>query len=1798
MRKHFRKSLSALLCVAMLLSLCMTSTAAYGETGNSPDAVVEEVAHVSDSESSMESAEAADASSEVEVPEGPEAPDGRKNPLDGGELESTGPETGPLENSNPDLESPWTPPLTPGTVEERVALASGWELDGTILSTDYDISALLEDAGGKIYQIDGVEVRVTGDPAKTYTGLGFELSNGGTLILENVNIDNSYRSVSKKNWHTQLNDKTLNYYCIPMVKALDNADNRVLFEGENHFGRAQSETATRLDWETMHYTAGAIFYDQTFVQPMIQIEKNTALTLGGTGTLYAKQPLKDDHTAIIGTMGKSTVGHITIVSGTYYLDSNSEGSAIIGSGGGYDLANASQTSYGYHPNYTGDDRIDYYTNYDGSPVSTGGTIDITGGDIHLNEGYTKTTHWSAAIGAGRGRILVDRPFGTTLMPEDQGSKDEWERHSLEQAANLFEQNPDWLKDLVEPLYINITGGSISINQRYGMSRAIGGTWTGFGGLTNFVSEVDNNPLFGPAVPEDKVAVLDYPIIHIGGNAKIRNSNMSGAAGGIGSVGALYSDGAFDELSPGCDITIDGNAVIDFKIAVAVDRLAVIGGGGLDGPVNITIGDSAEVSAVGSGYGAAIGTGVGGVKLDLTIEGSPVINARSSGFGAAIGSGYMGAELVYDDAPENGHYYPIAKLGLRAENNHISITGGTIEASSTHSNKKKTAGPAIGYSRYMGGHITISGDADISAVTTGYAAAIGGDGFIELPPDSANLEKVKIDISGNPTIFAGKRIPSSGEGTGGWGAAIGSGWQGVSEITLSGSPKIRAYAGMMSSAIGGTLHGQGDTTVTVNLDPQADVRSLSKRWVYQNEDTLNRYMSIDTNGQADGAKITSPLINLRTVEALNLPQEALSEEAAIPGLTDADGSTTPAVMLEVINPAGEIQAEIPLYQKSPYSYAGIGYSLPHEGGYYIRAKNASGYYAYWGGDNTQPENFAFGVPGNIARDLVNFAQGHLFSFVAGDKGTLGLDQGSISCFLIGNTPLATAQVPVLTPNAGETFTGWLADTALTIDGRTVAAGNPIHPEDLTKIAVSDATPSHVIFTAAYDTVVPQPVAKRVAFNVHILVDGQKGFATKDLLAEMEPVLLAVDSTEIRPTKIDDNGFTFQFENVPAGEYTLTFTYPAGYRFAPGKVGSDALGDYSDTGSKVTVTDGSVVNNFYTQLEKLQTAYMLVYDVNGGNTDGPSTEMNLLPGEHPLNTAVKPTHSDTGGKAVVFIGWTRDKDTVIHAKDSPTFDASKLLRSVTIVGKNVSVYALWGYDENGNGVPDVIETPDIIEVTPKDPAKPFDPEDPGSPNNSQTTPNGYVRVIFLSGANGDFGKYDDGRTDKIKVAYDVKVDKTWAIVPVPTPTAKTGYQVKDGVARWLPQLPQDNDAVSAGIYTAQYEKLAEEKTAIITFRIVNGTWADGTTTDKQVTVTLSAGKGTLPASNIPAGMKAASGYASGAWDKQPNTAADGIIGSVTYTYAFHKSGSNGGDHGGGTTRYTLTYDSKGGTEYKKERYDVGTTVKLEKVPHREGYAFTGWYADEKLTQEISTIRMTGNKTVYAGWGKITADLHIPEMLNGDEHFAYIAGYTDGTVRPHSNITRAEVAMIFYRLLREDVRVQNRSSDNTFTDVTEGMWCNTAISTIAKLGIVKGRSASTFDPDAPITRAEFAAICSRFDTSNTHSNSSFTDIDHCWAKSFIERAAALGWVQGYTDGTFQPENLITRAEAISMINRVLGRLPEKAADLLPGMKVWPDNADPQAWYYLAIQEATNTHSFTRKDDGVHESWVELYASDLLPQ
>lgn len=266
----------------------------------------------------------------------------------------------------------------------------------------------------------------------------------------------------------------------------------------------------------------------------------------------------------------------------------------------------------------------------------------------------------------------------------------------------------------------------------------------------------------------------------------------------------------------------------------------------------------------------------------------------------------------------------------------------------------------------------------------------------------------------------------------------------------------------------------------------------------------------------------------------------------------------------------------------------------------------------------------------------------------------------------------------------------------------------------------------------------------------------------------------------------------------------------------------------------------------------------------------------------------------------------------------------------------------------------------------------------------------------------------------------------------------------------------------------------------------------------------------------------------------------------------------------------------------------------------------YFDAYVTDETAPVQF-GLKAAYkpappSGGGggggghrpKPKPTVEIPDDdalgLNNTDHFAYIVGYGNGEVQPQNSITRAEVAAIFFRLLEDGIRNENFTHQNDFSDVAADAWYCSSVSTLSRMGIIAGYPDGTFRPNAPITRAEFAAIATRFDNNGDKTPVSFTDIIGHWAEGEITVAANHGWVSGYGDNTFRPQNQITRAETMSLVNRVLKRLPETPADLLPDMITWTDNADTSSWYYLPVQEATNSHYYEFKENSKYEKWTEL--------
>ena len=343
-----------------------------------------------------------------------------------------------------------------------------------------------------------------------------------------------------------------------------------------------------------------------------------------------------------------------------------------------------------------------------------------------------------------------------------------------------------------------------------------------------------------------------------------------------------------------------------------------------------------------------------------------------------------------------------------------------------------------------------------------------------------------------------------------------------------------------------------------------------------------------------------------------------------------------------------------------------------------------------------------------------------------------------------------------------------------------------------------------------------------------------------------------------------------------------------------------------------------------------------------------------------------------------------------------------------------------------------------------------------------------------------------------------------------------------------------------------------------------------------------------------------------------------------------------------KYTVTVNNSYAADTGAGEYKEGETVTIN-AGSRNGFTFAGWTTADGIifaaqNNATTTFIMPGkNVTVTATWNVITPpptpQSEIPQpppyhptpptpprpplranpvppavtpVLPVDDiespieaaemsklHHAYIMGYPDGFVRPNNNITRAEVATIFFRLLSDEYRAHVWSRDNPFSDVNDGQWFNNAVSTMYNAGLIQGYPDGTFRPNQAMTRAELAALILRvMGYGHATGRGGFTDTAGHWAENNIRAAHALGWVQGYSDGTFRPEQFITRAEVAALINRALKRLPELPSDLLPDMLTWPDNMDRNTWYYLYIQEATNSNYYRMKDDGIYKTWTGLFA------
>ena len=286
----------------------------------------------------------------------------------------------------------------------------------------------------------------------------------------------------------------------------------------------------------------------------------------------------------------------------------------------------------------------------------------------------------------------------------------------------------------------------------------------------------------------------------------------------------------------------------------------------------------------------------------------------------------------------------------------------------------------------------------------------------------------------------------------------------------------------------------------------------------------------------------------------------------------------------------------------------------------------------------------------------------------------------------------------------------------------------------------------------------------------------------------------------------------------------------------------------------------------------------------------------------------------------------------------------------------------------------------------------------------------------------------------------------------------------------------------------------------------------------------------------------------------------------------------------TKVEFMVDGKtSSTEYGKAPFEIN--VDDIEAPTKDGYKFGGWYLDEECTKKVEgTMTIEKDTTLYAKW--------IPTgALNTGDHFAYITGYTDGTVKPEANIVREEVAAIFYRLLTNEAGKYLESNDVIYSDVPATKWSVGAIATLSKGNYLTGYTDGTFRPNNSITRGEFAAVAARFADSDSNAANAFTDMNGHWAEKYVAACVANGWITGYEDGTFKPDQNITRAEAMAIVNRMLGRAVDKdgIANVAGQIKNFPDNNE-NAWYYYIVIEATNSHDYSIAEGAKTETWTKV--------
>nr|WP_320787675.1 S-layer homology domain-containing protein [Dysosmobacter sp.] len=783
-------------------------------------------------------------------------------------------------------------------------------------------------------------------------------------------------------------------------------------------------------------------------------------------------------------------------------------------------------------------------------------------------------------------------------------------------------------------------------------------------------------------------------------------------------------------------------------------------------------------------------------------------------------------------------------------------------------------------------------------------------------------------------------------------------------------------------------------------------------------------------------------------------------------------------------------------------------------------------------------------------------------------------------------------------------------------------------DYTKNAVTATTKEGVTTYSGAKLIVTIPIKPDITCTAWQA--GERAYPTNSTAAGSKAGLSNYkdqDGKAIDPTLLNQSpeanvtAYTvkYQWENAPASvtlpkaqqdayitdqKFTIDTTYSK-----DGEV-SDTENKYTFSGwnmeGEQTVANQDIVIKGEWSKEAIKpTEYELKYEWNGGAAT--ANAVYTPDGQYAADAGIDvPAEDEAVYKDHTFAGWYTDKE------------LTQLWTGTKMPAHDLTLYAKWEENTPDPTTGSVVITKMVEGVDEKDIASvkgfDFNVEDLGA---KEVTIAGKGSV----GYDADTGRLTNTAIELKAGSYVLSEDLSKAMSAIPG-YELVGVRFVETFAESEPDTQAATDDTATTAFSDYRFEIKTSDSAIFvtcintyekkevepdTYTVTYTDGVNGTAFANQV-YTVHAGDKT-PAFN---GTPTRSGYTFTGWTP---ALAETVTGNATYTAQWNRN-SSGDDsdtysyvvkkvdaqdgHVLKDAKFGLYVDDKqiatatsGSKGYARFSLDERVYNKLDKNDDLYVIELTApdGYVKSSRKYDVSVNDFVKNDVIGAEKHAITVTnsrSSTPDRLNDEEHFAYVIGYKDGNVRPYGLISRAETTTIFFRLLKDSVRDGNLLTSNTYTDVTDNYWANTAISTMTGLGIVQGRTATTFDPYAPITRAQFAAICARFDDGKTQGGQTFTDIQGHWAQAYIERAAELGWIKGFEDGSFRPDTYITRAQAMTMINRVLNRIPEDADDLLSNMNVWPD-CNPGDWFYLAVQEATNSHDYKHKA-GNYETWSSM--------